>query len=179
MIVVAKEKPEWVKRLPAKEFVDEELIKIITFYLFHSPCNGLSAMQKSLKDYNWHTPWRLPYKLNSQLKQASSNFNLIFSAKSYATLDEALKKADLLDNFPSNLKCERIGVYDNKSNQFISVFYHIRNAFAHGRFCIKENTFVFEDKYGTKVSARMILKKKTLLKWIEIIEGGEKEYLKQ
>ncbi len=33
----------------------------------------------------------------------------------------------------ANLQKERIVVYNKKKNQFISVFYHLRNAFAHGR----------------------------------------------
>lgn len=61
----------------------------------------------------------------------------------------------------------------------MSVFYHIRNAFAHGRFDFRilnnEKYYIMEDAYkDLKVSARMILKKQTLLNWIDIIEGGEK-----
>ena len=68
----------------------------------------------------------------------------------------------------------------------MSVFYHLRNAFAHGRLNMVdvdgECVFLFEDiqenkkKGEIKVTARMILRKSTLLKWIEIIENGEKEY---
>lgn len=35
------------------------------------------------------------------------------------------------------------------------------------------------NKKGLPVSTRMIIKKSTLLNWIDIIEGGEKEYTKK
>lgn len=101
-------------------------------------------------------------------------------------MDVALKRGNLYDNFPSDLKTERICVYDNMHNQFLSVFYHIRNAFAHCRLNMidvdGECVFVLEDivrdkkKNTLKLSARMVVKKSTLLNWINLIEGGEKEY---
>ena len=47
-----------------------------------------------------------------------------------------------------------------------------------------ECTFILEDVVNKndsqkcKLSARMIIKKQTLLNWINIIENGEKEYIK-
>ena len=68
----------------------------------------------------------------------------------------------------------------------MSVFYHIRNAIAHCRLNMVdvdgECVFVLEDVQPNKnadrlkVSARMILRKSTLLKWIDLIEQGEREY---
>ena len=97
-----------------------------------------------------------------------------------------MKRGNLYDDFPSDLKTERICVYDNMHNQFLSVFYHIRNAFAHCRLNMidvdGECVFVLEDivrdkkKNTLKLSARMVIKKSTLLNWINLIEDGEKEY---
>ena len=36
-----------------------------------------------------------------------------------------MEKANLLENFPSDLQTERVCIYDNKKNQFLSVFYYI------------------------------------------------------
>ena len=101
-------------------------------------------------------------------------------------MDEALRKANLYDGFPADLESERICVYDNMHNQFLSVFYHLRNAFAHCRLNMVdidgECVFILEDVIhekktnALKLSARMIIKKSTLLNWIDLIEGGEKEY---
>ena len=95
-------------------------------------------------------------------------------------MEMALEKSGLKDHFPHSFEKEVICFRNNKNNQFISAFYHIRNALAHGRFCIQnvngEDFFAFEDVGKNKVSARMILRKSTLLQWIELIEGGEKPY---
>ena len=127
--------PEWLNILAPEEFNDEELFRIVIFYVFHSPCEGLSAMGKTLSSYGWNTPWSKPFYLNKQLKASASNFEILFSANNYDAMSEALEKAEMTDDFPSNLERERICFYNNQKNQFMSVFYHIRNAFAHGRYC--------------------------------------------
>lgn len=180
--------PTWLKWIAAEKFNDNDLFRIVIFYVFHCPSKDSSYMRKSLKAYGWKSPWKKPYKLNEQLKLASKNKNLIFSANTYLDMHLALEKADLKGNFPSNIERERICIYDVKKNQFESVFYHLRNAFAHCRLNMidvkGECYFILEDgiqdkkKNKFKVSARMILSKTTLLKWIDIIENGEKEIKK-
>lgn len=183
MAIYVDRKPDWLNWLAPEEFNDNDLFRIVIFFVFHSPCPKTSAMGKSLKEYGWNTPWQKPYWLNKQLKQASTNVNLLFSSNSYDNLEIALTKASLLNDFPSALEKERICIYDGQHNQFMSVFYHIRNSLAHGRMnMIHKNgecVFVFEDVVSNskseqaKLSARMILKKQTLLSWIDIIEAGE------
>lgn len=183
-----KSNPEWINWISSEQFNDQDLFKIVIFYVFHTPCSQLSCMGKSLSDYGWHNPWKKPYFLNRQLRQASSAHQLIYSAEKCDELDKFLSAANLKDNFPSDLSNERICIYDNKKNQFNSIFYHIRNALAHCRLNMvdveNECVFIFEDVASVKnskdkeVRARMILKKSTLLKWIHIIENGEREYNK-
>lgn len=186
MEIYTNRNPDWMQWIAPTSFEDAELFRIVIFFVFHSPCPQLSSMGKSLQEYHWNTPWKKPYYLNKQLKQASTNKYLLFSASSYATMDAALHKSDLNDNFPSDLSRERICIYDNQKNQFMSVFYHLRNSFAHCRLNMVdvdgECVFILEDVQPNqksdqlKVSARMVIKKSTLLKWIDIIEGGEKEF---
>lgn len=177
--------PNWLNWIAPEKFNDKDLFKIVVFFVFHSPCNGLSARQISLSDYGWKTPWKKPYSLKKRLKESASNYNLLYSAQKYDGMETALKKADLLDGFPKDITRERVCFYNGQRNQFMSVFYHLRNAFAHCRLNLVdidgECYFVMEDvlpnKNGDKVklSARMILKKSTLLKWIDLIkDGGEK-----
>lgn len=188
MVVFTNRNPDWMNWITSARFNDPDLFRIVIFFVFHSPCSELSTMHRTLEQYGWFTPWRKPYYLNRQLRQVSSNYELLFSAKGYDEMDVALGKANLKDGFPSDLSRERICIYDNQKNQFLSVFYHIRNAFAHCRLNMievdGECVFVLEDvqpKKNTdqlKVSARMILRKSTLLRWIELIENGECEYKK-
>lgn len=66
-------------------------------------------------------------------------------------------------------------------NHVLSAFFHIRNALAHGRFEIKKHGnflyYYFEDvqrdKDGSKLTARMVLKEKTLLNWIDLIKNAK------
>lgn len=177
---------KWLEWLTPEKFNDAELFRIVTFFVFHSPCPQLSSMGRTLNEYGWKTPWKKPYSLNKQLRQAATNYNLIYSANTYDNMSEALSKAALKDGFPTDLDTERICIYDNLKNQFTSVFYHIRNAFAHCRLNMVDHggecIFILEDVQpnktsdNLKVSARMILRKSTLLKWIKIIESGETYY---
>ncbi|MGN0562398.1 MAG: hypothetical protein ACI4K6_06285 [Candidatus Fimenecus sp.] len=180
--MVTQQNADWLEWIADEKFNDADLFRIVKFFVFHSPCPNLSARGKSLHEYGWNNPWKNPYWLNKQLCQVSSSQKLVFSSKTVKDIDSVLAEADLLHNFPHNFERERICIYDNKSNQFMSIFYHIRNALAHGRLNMKDIhgscIFVFEDvkKRGNElfVTARMIIKKETLLKWIDIIEQGEK-----
>lgn len=186
MIVFTDRNPKWLNWIAPEQFNDYDLFRIVVFFVFHSPCPEQSFMCKTLEEYGWSAPWKKPYWLNCQLKQAASNYELIFPADRYTEMDTALEEANLKDNFPSDLFCERICIYDNQRNQFMSIFYHLRNAFAHCRLNMVdvngECVFVIEDvqpnkkEEKVKVTARMILRKSTLLKWIDLIEGGEQEY---
>lgn len=186
MAVYVNQTEDWLRWIAPEEFEDRELFRIVVFFVFHSPCSGLSSMGRSLASYGWNAPWRKPYKLNCQLKQASTNYSLVFSAESYDQLEDALEKANLGDDFTDDLITERIAIYDKNKNQFMSIFYHIRNSLAHGRMNMIDNNgdciFIMEDVVPNrnsdrlKLSARMVLRKETLLNWIHIIEGGEVEF---
>ncbi|MCI5830099.1 MAG: hypothetical protein SPJ89_09915 [Treponema sp.] len=177
---------KWIKPLDDKILADANFQKILSFYLFHTPVNSLSAQSKDLQSYGWPKPWNKKFKLNTQLKEVSSNEKLIYSANRYDVMADALSKADLLTDFPNNIETERISVLVSYQTQFVSIFAHLRNSLAHARFCIKEvnvngqqiRVYVFQDRgKKQKISARMIIRESTLLKWIEIISGGEAEYL--
>ena len=185
MATTVQKDTSW-KRIPAKQYGQKDIIRIITFFVFHSPCAGTSAQGKSLAEYGWHTPWKKPYYLNKQLKQTATNQNLLFSASKYEILERTLSEHDCDEHFPPDNKMEAAFFYlDGKKDksQFLCLFRHIRNAVAHGRVRIinagKNTAFVFEDvNPKNKISARIILRKSTLLKWIDMIEAGEKEYTK-
>lgn len=188
MATFSDRNPDWIRWIAPEHFNDQDLFKIVIFFVFHSPCSNLSSMGKTLDEYGWSAPWRKPYYLNKQLRQASLYELVFYSAKGYNEMDVALEKADLKETFPSDFSRERICIYDNQGNQFLSVFYHIRNAFAHCRLNMVDVdgdcVFIFEDvqpkknSNQLKVSARMILRKSTLLKWIDLIENGAREYQK-
>jgi hypothetical protein len=175
-------RPEWLDYIMPEKFNSPELNRIVTFFVFHSPCRQLSAMSKSLEEYGWNAPWKKPQYLQRKLKATSTNNGLIFSAQTIGDMRQALEKSRLMGNLTDDLNTERIAIFNNQRNQFMSVFYHLRDAFAHGRLNMfdigleDDYVFLFEDVRKNKsvyqVTARMILRKNTLLNWIELIEGG-------
>ena len=52
-----EKKPNWLEWITPERVNDKDLFRIVIFYVFHSPCNGLSAMKKTLQEYGWNTPW--------------------------------------------------------------------------------------------------------------------------
>lgn len=84
-----KRNEEWLQWIAPERFNDIDLQRIVTFFVFHSPCKELSAMSKTLDEYGWKKPWQKPYWLNKQLIQASTNCNLLFPANTYQDFDIA------------------------------------------------------------------------------------------
>ena len=160
-----------------------EFQRIFFFFTIYTPCTDLSYRGKSLESYGWNN--------QSELKKILLKDKTIelYSARNYKSMKEELQKADLQDFPPKSISAEKICIYINRSNQLMSIFSHIRNSFAHGRFNITdfngEQFYIFEDvaeqknPHITKISARLILRTSTLLKWIQIIEGGRKSYKKE
>lgn len=126
------------------------------------------------------------FVLNSSVDGLSSNEQLLFSSHTYEAMEDSLIKADLIDFPPGDIITERVCFYNNKSAQYLSLFFHIRNSFAHGRYNTvkydKDVIFIMEDvtikrKWmpSTKktCSARMVLRLSTLSKWMDLIERDE------
>lgn len=176
--------PGWVKRnrVPV-EFGDDDLKRIILFYVFNTPCEQLSSSSIPLQHYGWSKAvWQ-----NNALKERLFNVaelkrnETFVVAKNVYDMKDACQIAKLADNFQNQRDVERIVIYKPVNySEFMAVFYHIRNALAHGRLAMYKHgediVFVLEDgvKKGDKfqVRSRMVLRKSTLLKWIEIIEKG-------
>lgn len=191
-------KASWLLAFPNDLEKSDNYIRIYRFFVVNSPVSGLSARGKDIaKEYGWKKPWSSPYYLNKQLKELTTDKNLLYSASSYEQkksstkkvelMDEAIKKANIVV-FPET-DFERICIYNSKKNQIISTFSHIRNSFAHCRYNVvdkgDERFYCFEDvdpkedsKGMVKVSARIVLKESSLIKWIELIESGETKYSK-
>ena len=79
--------------------------------------------------------------------------------------------------FPQNLQDIRVTYRNDKGGICESLCNHIRKSFAHGRLAfykIGDDTYIsMEDIYGQRtITARMILNKTILLRWIEIISLG-------
>ncbi len=89
-------------------------------------------------------------------------------------------KDELTDKFSTVEKVAPVDEYcvflkTDEKTVMQSLFSAIRNAFAHGSFCVKkyEKTQVyFFSNYDNYLKAEIILQEDTLIKWINIIRKG-------
>ena len=149
---------------------------ILDFYLFNCPC----VMKNQNKDKNDKEKEKTPV---SQRGYSFGKYG--FTAGKITSLLHSMKK-DLANQVYS---CKREVNSDeissaNKSEEFIfyiphdrmskteSIYYMIRNAFAHGSFNIKNGVYYLVSKKKNKYKAIMKLKETTLLKWIKEIQSG-------
>lgn len=198
-------KPGWANRkLPDYFFQDVDYLKIISFYVFYAFKPNRSSKGKTFKDYNWPKDvWKNSKNIGLKdvlIYSADLHMYLNSTAYDYVTrtplqaptfvscntpddMHEICQKAGLPKEFTRTKHTNRIAVYNSEGNIMLSVFDHIRNAFAHGRFTIYDDGFIALES-GKKVNnpknnkglfdvrSRMLLSKDTLMKWIKIIEAG-------
>ena len=186
-VVFVEANPAWVKNGMTCKSLCPILSPLLRFFVVETPAPGLSNRSVSVSEYGWDAPWRKPQYLNKKLKAASSNKSLYWSAAAVGDMEQALRNADLFDCAGIESKpFESAVFYDAKSNQTISLFYHLRNGFAHGRFCAFKSKgdiwFAIEDVAGKRkddpagdikrLTARILIKNSTLCKWMKLIKAG-------
>lgn len=204
--VIEPLKPGWVNsNLPDKFYKDTDYLKIIGFFVIHAFRPNRSSKGKTLKDYKWpkHV-WKntaevglkdvLLYSADLHLKnntvdavtRAPISDETIVSVQKLDEMNQACNRAGLQGNFTRTRDVNRIAVYNSEGNIMLSIFDHIRNSFAHGRFAIygdgmialESGKIVYDrekKKQMFEIRARMLLRKETLMQWISIIEAGSLE----
>lgn len=182
-IEIAPMNPGWIKRKVPNTYADDDLKRIVLFYVINTPCIVLSSSAIPLTEYGWSKDvWKNNRALSDLLFSIAGlkRGETFFVAKKTDEMKSVCKKANMTKGFHDKREVEKVVIYRQPGyNDFMSVLYHIRNAFAHGRLAMydaaeKDVIFVLED--GMKkngefvVRSRMILKKSTLIKWIDILE---------
>ena len=189
-LLKVNDSPSWLntKQLTKKEL--EVLKEILPFYVINTLQEDISYRGIKVTEYGWpDNIWntgdlkeKLFYVANLTL-----NYNL-FMVERLDNMSDICHIAHLDNDFALNLNQERIAVYVNsKANLVLSIFKHIRNSLAHGRFMMyssgDDTIFVMESVDHSKkelvVKARMVLRASTLLKWMEIIRKGPEDVVKR
>lgn len=170
--------PTWLNDLVNTNLIDKS---IINFFIIMAPFdNSLSFQNIKMTNYgldeNWYNDKTLIDKLNSKLsKKDIDNIKMV---ESKSKLKEHSNNELYNDKFYLDLTRER-AIFTKKANPgYASLFYHIRCSLAHGRFQIKKSGndyyYIMENIEETNkqyaLSARIVLKRSTLKKWIEYIE---------
>ena len=175
---VIADNDEWLQTASPFDVIDEDMKIIIIFFVFHIPVEGVSARGKSLKEYGWGKKSKANdfKELKRRLIEfGEMNEKYFVCEDNFEKLKNALTENQLID-FPGNIEKQKLVFTKNKNGINESLIFHIRNAFAHGRVAFYKNGqyIVMEDinPQNKVISARMILKKETLMKWIYIIRKG-------
>lgn len=170
---------KWLETPSPFDSLDSEWLEIIIFFVFHVPAEGVSARGKTLDQFDWgrkskaHDFKQLKARL---IKVANMTENSFVHNEKWIDMKDGLTNNDL-EFFPDNVDKPRLTFRKHKSGICDSLCSHIRNSFAHGR-------LAFFDKDGevyvamedidnqNDVTARMILSKTILRRWVIVISEG-------
>lgn len=182
--IVVSENEEWLQRPISQKFCDEDFLRIVLFYVLHSPCKKSSYSRVNLEDYGWKNPWhkeKFKEIIDGKANFNEKSFRFTSAHKDFKTLWIETEKPD---NFYDEIS-EEFAVFSHagESNPHLDMLHHIRNSLAHGRFTVKKHNkefYIFmedvREVYNQlAVNARIVLKKKTLLNWIDIFECKSEE----
>lgn len=192
---IAPISPGWIKKRVPDSYADDVLKDLVLFYVINTPCTDLSSSGLPLSYYGWGNDVWKKGKLKAALFDIaglsidkSSDVDKVKTrrfcvAHKTNEMKVCCKSTDLSKGFHKKRDIERIAMYKGKYNEFLSICYHIRNAFAHGRLAMYDyndgNDIIFVLEDGVKkngefqVRSRMILKKSTLKQWMDIIKSGK------
>ena len=153
-------------------FKNENFQKILTFYLFNSPCE----ISKGTKENKTYIPVSKVDKTFSKQGWTDKNLNTLIAKMK--NMSNHLEYYPISSNQSINTIEKNIGLSDpnfemiimhtrNDMSKACAIFYYIRNGFAHGLFDVKNNIYCFESSKNGVTKAKVRLKKETLLKWID------------
>lgn len=147
--------------------------------MFHIPVYGVSARGTTLSAFHWGEKSKNDdYKLlkSRLIKYGEMSRESFMCIENWEDMRPSLSANQLID-FPREYNNLRLTYRKDKSGVCDSLCSHIRNAFAHGSLAFYlangETYIVMEDidKQRT-VTARMILSKTVLYRWMRIIQLG-------
>lgn len=173
------------KKVVPDSYADDGLKKIILFYVINTPCVKESSSGIPMSDYGWNKNVWQDGKLRNKLLSVANlaKDKTLFAGEKISDMKSVFENASMKKGFHKQRETEKIAFYKTSKyrNEMMSIFQHIRNSLAHGRLamydCDNDDVmFVLEDGVPKstyfQVRSRMIIKKSTLLKWIDIITAG-------
>ena len=194
-LIICEKQPSWLVNNNDR-LLDEDIKQIILFFVVFSPCQQYCTQGRTLQFYGWkEKPWSTNKYLKSKLDSAafSDKRRWFICVDEIPKMVDAVRKTNLEEGFYQHRDAERVAFFKSEDSEYMSLFYHIRCALAHGRFALfeedtsKDVVIIMENGVnkgkGFQVKARMVLRKSTLIKWMDIIKQGpaesEKTYYKE
>lgn len=163
------------------------------FYVPHAISGG-SGLARSVSDYGWKKDDNkkdgYPALEKELIAKAGLSNNICFIRST--TCKDALSAMDLsndeiciehpravlLQKYSTTVdENDNIKFSGGGENHIKCLFRHIRNSFAHGNtYLFGNGTILLEDMDKSKVTAAILVKQKTLLDWIKVVDKEEKYY---
>ncbi len=192
------QKIEWQsykRSLRDSSFSHAQVSMIWDFYVTHSFAGG-SGQGYSLEDYGWDLKKgkeKTLTTLEEELMQMAE-IDKLCCVRSTTIKDTLIAcnlsgkhiciehpRAVLMQNYSMTIdenETMKFAGGGGAENRITCLFRHIRNSVAHGNTYFFDNSAILlEDKDGSKkITARILLKQKTLLDWISIIDKDKKHY---
>lgn len=166
-------------------YTPSELAEVMRFYVLEAPIaksDDESSTQRTLSSLGWRG--QELGALEGELLKASGISSFIFLGSS--TIEKTLVAMNLKGRIciehprallqkPVTLSLREDGSIQKLSNnesRMQNLFRHLRNGIAHGQTYVfpTAKTILIEDRKGNSPTARILVKKETLLKWIDIVE---------
>lgn len=162
---------------------------LVDFFVTHSPCKYQSNKPYRLEEIWGLSPWSSERVLKRPLSRIlfGSGEVRLFNENSKDKTEDRLRELGFAsDNFPKLADRQwavytRVGSNGNKS-QYMSLFYHLRNAFAHARWALVDGGYLaFEDgkaiggRATFEVSARGILSLESLVELVGYLQDVPSE----
>ena len=187
-----------VASITSSALSSEELIRVLNFYLFAPPVLKDAQSKEIAKKYGcrylgdlgWKGTKGLCALERELLKSAEMSFFCFLRSKS---IKETLESMNLTGKIcvhharavlqqESSLEMREDGAIkcDPKESRMVCLFRHIRNAIAHNRTYVftdteANDTILLEDLDDAgNITARILIRVRTLLEWAEIIEKVQK-----
>lgn len=184
---------DYKKSLTESAYSYAQIDMIWDFYVTHS-LNKASGQRRELTDYGWEKSESGEHgykKLESVLKETAFIDDFCFiRAKTCKDTLSAMNlsggfmciehpRAVALQNHSTTVdENENIKFSAGGENRIDCLFRHLRNSLAHGNTYFFDNGFVLlEDKDGSRITARILVKQQSLLDWIKIIDKDEIYYI--
>lgn len=160
----------------------EEYYLLYNFFVTYSVCGNQSFQKRNFIDYGWTTDCIIRQKkADTDLGKIFKNhikFNItVFKGKS--SISDLFYQSNLTDGILIDYDTERAVLgKTGENNQYLKLFYHIRNCLAHGKFALKyssnkEKMIVLQDDNKYNVTARIVLKLQTLIELIFAIDKNK------
>ena len=169
----------WWNKHTEIPFKDANFQKVLEFYLFNCPVlhqnNKTRVSQRGRTFEERDITGRSLTKLLSEMKAKPASGTLLYQcletgSNDFAQIEQRNRAHDL--NFEMVIFIENSDLKKTRT-----IFYAIRNGLAHGSFSVsgtgEKRTYCIETRKDGALKARIRLREKTLLNWIELVEKPE------